>query len=50
MSKLLVKPKKKQGRVINVTPKSAKWKYVGFEVWKTPEGKTAKGHDDKRET
>ena len=50
MSKLLVKPKKKQGRVINVTPKSAKWKYVGFEVWKTPEGKTAKGYEEKRET
>ena len=49
MSKLLVKPKKKQGRVISVTPKSAKWKYVGFEVWKNPEGKTAKGHEEKRE-
>jgi 5-deoxy-glucuronate isomerase len=50
MPKLLVKPKKGSGRVTHVTPKSAKWKYVGFNVWNTPKGKTAKGSEAKRET
>ena len=50
MPKLLIKAKKKSGLVINVTPKSAKWKYVGFDLWKTAKGKIAKGSDDKRET
>lgn len=50
MPKLLVKPKKGQGRVISVTPKSAKWKYVGHDVWKLAPGKLAKGIEEKRET
>lgn len=35
MSQLLLKPqqKDKNGRVIHVTPESAGWKYVGFEVY-----------------
>ncbi len=50
MPKLLVKPKKGQGRVISVTPKSAKWKYVGHDVWKLSVGKSAKGMEAARET
>ena len=50
MPKLLVKPKKGQGKVISVTPKSAKWKYVGHDVWKLKAGKSAKGCEAKRET
>jgi 5-deoxy-glucuronate isomerase len=50
MAKLLVKPKKKPGKVIDITPKSAKWKYVGHEVWKLAPGKAAKGLEAKRET
>jgi 5-deoxy-glucuronate isomerase len=50
MAKLHIKPKKGTGRVIHVTPKSAKWKYVGFDVWNTPKGKIAKGSDAKNET
>jgi 5-deoxy-glucuronate isomerase len=50
MPKLLLKPKKKPGRVISVTPKSAKWKYVGHDVWKLALGKQAKGLEKSRET
>jgi 5-deoxy-glucuronate isomerase len=50
MPKLLVKPKKGRGRVIRVTPKSAKWKYVGHEVWNLVKGEIAKGHEAARET
>ncbi|MEP6827450.1 MAG: 5-deoxy-glucuronate isomerase, partial [Aestuariivirga sp.] len=50
MPTLLVKAKKKTGLVIDITPKSAKWKYVGHEVWKLATGKIAKGFDAKRET
>jgi 5-deoxy-glucuronate isomerase len=50
MAKLLVKPKKGQGKVISVTPKSAKWKYVGHDVWKLAPGKSARGSETGRET
>ncbi|WP_144551395.1 5-deoxy-glucuronate isomerase [Peribacillus simplex] len=43
MSKLLVKPNQEVGRdgnLINITPESAGWKYVGFEVYKLNEGQT----------
>jgi 5-deoxy-glucuronate isomerase len=50
MPKLLIKDKKKQGKVISVTPASAKWKYVGHDVWKLASGKIAKGVEAKRET
>lgn len=49
-SRLLVKPKKGQGKVISVTPASAKWKYVGHDVWKVAPGKTARGSETARET
>ena len=50
MAKLLVKPKKGSGRVIDVTPKSAGWKHVGHAVWKLGPGKSARGEENKRET
>ena len=50
MAKLLIKPIKKSGKVISVSPASAKWKYVGHDVWKLAAGKIAKGGEDKRET
>ncbi len=50
MPKLLIRAKKKTGKIIDVTPKSAKWKYVGHEVWKLAAGKIAKGFEAKRET
>jgi 5-deoxy-glucuronate isomerase len=50
MSKLLVKSKKRFGKIISVTPQSAKWKYVGHDVWNLAEGKSAKGLENKRET
>ncbi len=50
MPKLLVKAKKKSGKIISVTPKSAKWRYVGHDVWHLSTSKKAKGHEAKRET
>ncbi len=50
MSKLLVKAKKRSGKVIDVTPQNARWKYVGHEVWRTAKGQKAKGLEEKRET
>src|SRR5579863_3757579 len=42
MTDLLVRPKTPdaQGRVIDITPASAKWRYVGFEVRKVSAGRT----------
>jgi 5-deoxy-glucuronate isomerase len=43
MSELLIRPKKNpdlDGNVIKLTPESAGWKYVGFEVYKVEQGKT----------
>jgi 5-deoxy-glucuronate isomerase len=50
MSKLLVKPRTGEGRVLNVTPASAGWTYVGFDLWKLGPGQTAKGESKNRET
>ncbi len=50
MPKLLVKPGKGKGRIIHVTPKSAGWTYVGFDLWKLDGGETAKGASADRET
>ncbi len=43
MSKLLVKPKRTTGLVASVTPKSAGWKYVGFDLHRLKKGETASG-------
>jgi 5-deoxy-glucuronate isomerase len=50
MSKLLVKPKGTHGLVTHVTPESAGWTYVGFDLWKLANGESAKGEDVARET
>lgn len=50
MVKLLLKAKKKSGKVIEVTPKSAGWKYVGHAVWKLAKGSNARGVEARRET
>jgi len=41
MSKLLLKPQKpdQEGKILSVTPESANWKYVGFEVYSLEKGK-----------
>jgi 5-deoxy-glucuronate isomerase len=50
MSKLLLKHRPGEGRILHVTPESAGWTYVGFDVWKLAKGQSAKGGDKTRET
>jgi 5-deoxy-glucuronate isomerase len=50
MPKLLVKPRRNSGKVMSVTPLSAKWKYVGHDVWHLAPGKKAQGTEARRET
>ena len=40
MSKLLVKPKGTSGRVSHVTPESAGWTYVGFDLHRLKPGES----------
>jgi 5-deoxy-glucuronate isomerase len=49
MPKLLVKPEGTHGRVTHVTPQSAGWTYVGFDLWKLATGESARGEDAARE-
>ncbi|TIU30182.1 MAG: 5-deoxy-glucuronate isomerase, partial [Mesorhizobium sp.] len=49
MSKLLVKANKRDGRVAHVTPKSAGWTYVGFDLHRLRPGETASGQTADRE-
>jgi 5-deoxy-glucuronate isomerase len=49
MSKLLVKPKGKAGRVSHVTPKSAGWTYVGFDLFRLKPGEGAAAETGRRE-
>ncbi|MCG5103812.1 5-deoxy-glucuronate isomerase [Oceanobacillus alkalisoli] len=44
MSKLLVKPEEvdQDGKIIDVTPESAGWEYVGFQVYSLKEGASLK--------
>ena len=49
MSKLQIKPKPGEGRVIHVTPQNAGWTYVGFDLWKLKPGGIAVGSDGGRE-
>ncbi|MCA0050372.1 5-deoxy-glucuronate isomerase [Mesorhizobium sp. B283B1A] len=49
MSKLLVKADKGHGRVAHVTPESAGWTYVGFDLHRLKPGETASGKTDDRE-
>jgi 5-deoxy-glucuronate isomerase len=50
MSKLRLRPRKNPGRVLHVTPESAGWTYVGFDLWKLDAGGTATGNCVDRET
>ena len=49
MSKLLVKPTGKRGRVSHVTPASAGWTYVGFDLHRLAAGETAAADTGDRE-
>jgi 5-deoxy-glucuronate isomerase len=48
-SALLVHPKTGDGRIVHVTPASAQWTYVGFDVWKLKAGQTAEEETGSRE-
>lgn len=50
MADLLRKPDGVKGKVHAISPASAGWTYVGFEVWNLPEGEAAKGFEADRET
>jgi 5-deoxy-glucuronate isomerase len=41
MSKLKITPKRGTGRTVHVTPQSAGWTYVGFDMWELADGQTA---------
>ena len=49
MSKLKIHPQADDGRIVHVTPKSAGWTHVGFDVWKLKPGGVAKGGEAGRE-
>lgn len=51
MSKLLIKPNKEaeEGNVLKVTPESAGWDYVGFEVYSLEAGSTLKKKTNNQE-
>ena len=43
MSKLKIHPTQDNGRIVHVTPASAGWKHVGFDIWKLKAGEAANG-------
>ncbi|HMO70277.1 MAG TPA: 5-deoxy-glucuronate isomerase [Paracoccaceae bacterium] len=49
MAGLLVRPKAERGRVHHVTPDSAGWDYVGFDLWRLAPGEAARGRLEGRE-
>lgn len=49
MPNLLVKPKGTTGRVTHVTPETAGWTYVGFDLHRLKPGETASGDTGDRE-
>jgi 5-deoxy-glucuronate isomerase len=49
MSKLRLRPSSENGRVLHVTPQSAGWTFVGFDVWKLAAGGAAAGCEADRE-
>ena len=51
MSKLLVKPNKPDanGRIHAITPASAGWTYVGFEVYRLQQGQSLRQATEDRE-
>lgn len=50
MSKLRIRPTATSGRVAHITPQSAGWTYVGFDLHKLAKGAGAQGQDAGRET
>ncbi|PRD43982.1 5-deoxy-glucuronate isomerase [Phyllobacterium phragmitis] len=50
MSKLHVKPSAGTGRIIDITPQSAGWTYVGFALHRLAPGRSASGSESDRET
>ena len=49
MSKLLIKPQATVGKVHDITPQSAGWGYVGFQLYRLAAGDTASGSLGDRE-
>ena len=49
MSKLKIHPQADEGRIVHVTPESAGWTYVGFDLWKLKPGQKAQGGEAGRE-
>lgn len=49
MANLLVKPEGSAGRVIHVTPESAGWTYVGFDLYRLKPGETVSAETADRE-
>lgn len=51
MSKLLIKPQEadREGKIIDITPESAGWEYVGFQVYSLSKGKTLNKETGKNE-
>jgi len=49
MSRLHVKPRAERGKVISITPQSAGWKHVGFEVYELARGESAAAATGERE-
>ena len=49
MSKLLIKPQGTTGKVHDITPDSAGWGYVGFQLYRLEAGETASGSLGDRE-
>lgn len=49
MSSLHVKPRGERGRITSITPQSAGWKHVGFEVHKLAQGESASASTGERE-
>src|SRR5262245_17051012 len=49
MSKLLVKPQGSNGRVSHVTPESAGWRYVGFDLHRLQPHQNASSQTGERE-
>ncbi len=49
MGKLLVKPRAPHGRVHHVTPASADWSYVGFDLFRLAAGEEAGAETGSRE-
>jgi 5-deoxy-glucuronate isomerase len=49
MADLLIKPASDHGMVIHVTPQSAGWKHVGFDLYQLKPGERAEGNTNDRE-